>query len=553
MANQINGMRLMGMLANGERNLFLHRDEINDLNVFPVPDGDTGTNMYLTIRSGVDSVSADPEQPMSELTSKFASAVTLSARGNSGVILSQFLRGWMKSVSGSEIMTPKAFSDALKCGVKMSYDAVANPVEGTMLTVMREGAEAVESALGSCDDVEDCVQVFLNAASASLDNTPNLLQILKDANVIDSGGAGIVYLFEGMLAYLQGRELKKAGSDEPDDLPGQSRPTDYSSFTKDSTFEYGYCTELLIQLLNGSEPYSSVSFRESLNALGESVVVSESDDKIKIHVHTSRPEDILSFCHRYGEFLHLKIENMSVQHTEIEENAKVSGSKTNGVKKCGPLAVVAVAPDEIMEELFLNMGADAVIRCQGNPSSSDYIDAFKTLDAKDILVFPNHPNSVLAALNAAEMYQDSRVHVIESKSVAHCYSVLPMIDFAETDVESVISSANETIEGMDFASVSRAAKDSCFGSKDIKKGEFIALWGKKLLAVGFELGHVCVDAIRTILMNRPTDVITVFCGKNVSAEALNDAFDTLRSEFIFVEIQTVHTANTLTDLLISFE
>ncbi|MBP5230991.1 MAG: hypothetical protein ILO68_04605, partial [Clostridia bacterium] len=388
-----------------------------------------------------------------------------------------------------------------------------------------------------------------------------LLKILKDANVVDSGGAGVVYLFEGFLGYLRG------GVYPEDDPTEHEAPAplnmDFSAFGPDSRFPYGYCTELLIQLLNECAPFDLSSFRRRLEELGESVAVTESDGKVKVHVHTPNPEQILAYCHPFGEFLHLKIENMSVQHSNADgiagsEAAPGPGGTKPVSKPCvkkveEPFGVVAVAPDEVMAKLFEDMGADAVITCKGNPSSNDYLEAFRTLDAESILVFPNHPNSILAAYNAAELYEDARVYVVESKSVAHCYAILPMLDYTEIDVESAMECAEETISRIEFASVVRAQKDSRYGDRDIKFGDYIALRSKDLLAVGSELGDVAVDAIRLILADRPTDVITVFCGQSISADSLDEVFNQLRKEFLFVEIQTVHTADALTDLLISFE
>ena len=558
MLNIINGALLKGMLLSAGRNLRLHRAEINELNVFPVPDGDTGTNMVLTFESGISALRASDTDELPVFAPAFCSSVALSARGNSGVILSQFLCGWLDGLaSGNEVRLPQ-FAQAMSAGVKKAYDSVAEPVEGTMLTVLREGTEAAALAVSEQASFESYLHAFLTEAAKSLENTPNLLPVLKEANVVDSGGAGVVCLFEGMLAALEGNEIGEEtdGGEEHGETAAPAL-IDYSAYGRNSIFVYGYCTELLIQLLDGFEVYDPDSFRSRLGELGSSIVLSESDhdgrpDKVKVHIHTPHPEQVLTFCHRFGEFLNLKIENMTVQHTELA-GSEHDGGSPRPVKACGPFAVVAVASDEMMEELMLEMGADVVLRCAGNPSSREYLDAFASLDADHILVFPNHPNSILAARNAAELCREADVRVIDCKSMAQCYAVLPMLDFAETNMDTVIASIEDILSHMRFATVTRASKDASFGSREIRKGDYIAMAGKELLAVGNDLVGAAAEAVDTVLRSFSADVITVFCGKTVSAEQMDEDLNGLRARLGMTEIQTVQTAHPSADLLLSFE
>lgn len=468
MTKQISGIEFKEMLGYGAAWLELHKREINELNVFPVPDGDTGTNMVRTIKSGLLALTEE-DTALPVINSKFSAAVTMNARGNSGVILSQFLRGLTETFDGNPYFDCKTFIEALRRGTERAYASVQVPVEGTILTVARESTEAVEAAGDLLPSLDSVISLFIETAKTSLANTPNLLPVLKEAGVVDSGAAGLIFIFEGFEKYLkhEALELPAMGHNAEEPLPN----VDFSVFTPESRFEFGYCTEVLLQLTNDKKPLFFDSFRGRLAKLGESVVITQEEDKIKIHIHTKTPEQVLSFCHQYGEFLTLKIENMTVQHHET------AMAKTPEIKECGQIAVVAVAPDRSIAELFTQMGADAIIETTANPSSKDFLDAFSSLRADSFLVFPNSSNSTLSAIQASKLVKDAKVYVLHSKSIADCYSALPLIDFETEDVEAMVTEINESLSSVYTLTVSAAARDARFGGKEIKRGQFVALHG----------------------------------------------------------------------------
>ncbi|MBR5858425.1 MAG: DAK2 domain-containing protein, partial [Clostridia bacterium] len=310
MLYNIDGINFRNLLDYGIRSLAVYKDKVNALNVFPVPDGDTGTNMLLTLQNGYEAIS-ETEASLGETARSFSRAIVFGARGNSGVIVSQFFRGLCESLYDKETADFCELVSAFENGVVSAYKSVSKPVEGTILTVIREAIEHVRKELDDyrLDSVNEVISAFIDKAKSTLNNTPNMLAVLKSANVVDSGGAGIIYVFEGMRCYLDGKPLPIYEHNQPS---AAKKANDFSKFNKNSLFEYGYCTELLIQLTFRADSFSVSAFRDELSELGDSIVVSYEDDKVKLHIHTFAPEKVLAHCHTYGEFLSLKIENMSV-------------------------------------------------------------------------------------------------------------------------------------------------------------------------------------------------------------------------------------------------
>lgn len=531
MIENINGVCFRNMLDYGARNLDKHCKLINQLNVFPVPDGDTGTNMVTTIKKGLRSID-ETAQDLSTVAKTFAKSIIFGARGNSGVIVSQFLKGISEGFFEVETANARTLIHALERGVACAHTAVANPVEGTMLTVIKDATEAVKDKSES-KNIDEVIDSFIEHAKVSLENTPELLPTLKEAGVVDSGGAGIVYFFEGIKKYLDGEELD-AGEAEAE----ESEQVDYSAFNMDSRFEYGYCTELLIQLLNGKEPFDYEDFRAKLQAMGDSVVTTRDNDKLRIHVHTKLPEEVFAFCHRYGEFLSLKVENMTVQHTtEATKNILCSPNKNKGA-----FSVVAVAYDRALQKLFLEMGADVVIYCEKNASPKDYLDAFEQVSTESIIVFPNNSDSILTAIQAKKLYKKGSVVVINSRGVSECYASLPIIDFAETDVEKIEDTVTKTINNVYSVSVS-------YRNKSI----YYAFSGKEILVIGKTLEETVLHTIEKTLEKHDKSIITIFHGRGVTEEQLASMTDSVATLGICAEIFTVPTDREGSDLTISFE
>ena len=547
----INGQSFYNMLDYGIKNLTNSRDEVNALNVFPVPDGDTGTNMVLTLKNGFAAM--DENAKLSENAKKFAQAIVYGARGNSGVILSQFFKGFSECFCALDEADAFAFCIALKKGVKCAYSAVSNPAEGTILTVMRESCEhtAKKISSGRIESVDDIFASLLKRAKSSLEKTPELLPILKSAGVVDSGGAGLVYVFEGICKYLNGEKIELRNSE------GHTREQviDYSLYNEDSVFDFGYCTELLLQILKGKKRFNYESFVEKLSELGDSIVTSYNDGKVKIHIHTKTPEDVFALGHKYGEFLTVKVENMSVQHNELKENKPHTGISVYQDAPKGSFSVLCVAHDTSMRDCFIEMGADIVLLgdrlCP--PSSSDFLEAFKKAATKTIFVFSNGKNTYLSAVQASKLYNKARVIVINSKSDTECYSCLPMIDFSENDHDAVFESINEIISNIKTVTVSPSVKDTVFDGQEIKMGELFAFTGEKLLSVGKERASVACEAIKNVMDEGERDVITLFISKNVSSATLDEISEFISENYIYTELVTVNTNDEFYDIVISFE
>ena len=546
MINKIDGQHYRNLIDYGIRNLSLYCDEVNDLNVFPVPDGDTGTNMVLTLQNGFSAMEAQIDE-LSELSKKFANAIVFGARGNSGVIISQFFKGFSECFLKIDEADCETVANALENGVANAYKAVSNPTEGTVLTVLREATEYVRRKLseGKIGNINEMIALFLKKARLSLENTPELLPILKSAGVVDSGGAGIVYVFEGMSKYLNGESLEKSTMGSP------LQSIDYSKYDKSSTFEYGYCTELLVQLLDAKEPFDKRSFKKGLEALGDSIVLSFESDKVKLHIHTKTPERVLEYCHRYGEFLTLKIENMSVQHKELSPREVNLFTEV----RRGSFSVLAVAHDSTMKDNFAQMGADIVMLGDRHcpPSSQDFLEAFEMTDVGTILVFANGKNTRLSAEQAAKLYDKAKIVVFNTESDTECYAALPLIDFESDDIDEISESVRATVENIRTVTVTEAAKDTVFNGQKISIGDLVAFSGSSLVSLGSDYADVAIDAIAKTIEDAECDVLTVFVNDSVSDEQISKIEAYVMENYIYTEISFVNTEDDFYDIVLSFE
>ncbi len=541
MIHQIDGVCFKNMVDYAVRNLNIHCKLVNQLNVFPVPDGDTGTNMVTTIHKGLLSI-GETLVDLPSVSKKFAHSVVFEARGNSGVIVSQFLKGLSQHFYELEAANSKALVEALKKGVECAYASVANPVEGTMLTVIKDATEAVTSEFNPNQTVNDIINGFVKHARLSLENTPELLPVLKETGVVDSGGAGIVYLFEGMKKYLDGEDLEALAADP------KSPVIDYESFNRDSSFRYGYCTEFLLQLLNKKEDFVLEDFKQKLALLGDSLVVSYQNDKVRVHIHTHYPEKVFALAHRYGEFLSSKIENMTVQHTDLTKRIMCSKSKNNG-----KFAIVAVAYDISMQKLFIEMGADVVIYSEDNVSTKDYLEAFDKIESKHIFVFPNSSDAILSAIQAKKLYTKSKVIVVNSRGIAECYATLPAINFEETDIEKVNDDITRIINNLFVVSVAKRQNAVRFGNKTICRNEYYSFSRKELILISKNLEETVVQTIKMVLKKYKKDIITIFYKSSVSPEQMENIEEAVNSLGVAVELFTVPTDNLPCEMSVAFE
>lgn len=512
----IDGSQYARMLSGGAACLCAHAAELNDLNVFPVCDGDTGTNMQATLEGGLAQLTE--LQSIGAVADRFARGALLAARGNSGVILSQIFAGIKEALRDVDCADAGTLARAYESGIEKSYAAVQNPTEGTILTVFRESTRYAAEHMGENATVEDFFRLHTEEARRSLARTPELLPVLAQADVVDSGGAGYLYMAQGMYETLTGKEVAAFAPRQTAAAP------DIDSFTRSSVLEFGYCTEFLLRLTDAKCDPDAFDMQTLLTELekmgGESIVAYKQDDAVKVHVHTFCPGEVLTMAQRFGEFLTLKIENMSVGHTEPP--------KKKTPKK--PYSIVAVAAGAGMEQLFTRMGVDALVSGgqTANPSTQDFLQAFKTCEAEHILVLPNNGNIYLAAQQAAQLYTEASVHVLKTGTMMAGYSALSVITPGITDIAAVVESAQRAADGVCGFEITRAVRDAKVDGQHIREGQYMALQGKTLAA----LAETPEDAVMAALETEDTDlceIITLFVGKDAAASAdlsarLEDAY-----------------------------
>lgn len=513
---ELNGLLFADMIRGGVGNLRTNAQTVNDLNVFPIPDGDTGDNMCLTMEGGDAAIAGVASESISYIADKLAGGMLLGARGNSGVILSQLFAGIAKGLDGVERADAAALGRAFRTGVKQAYDAVLTPTEGTILTVAREATEYAVSRITPESTLEDFFSLFIEKMHDSLRHTPELLPILKESGVIDSGGAGLVYIIEGMNKILHGEKVENTAY-----APQKSAPApDLSAFTADSVMEFGYCTEFLLQLQNSkvnAEEFPVEKISEELTALGgESIVAFKTGTVVKVHVHTMFPWKVFEACQKYGEFLTVKVENMALQHSEAKiENRFEEKPAKQEHKSYG---VVAVATGEGIKETFHSLGADVIVEGGQtmNPSSEDFLAAFDEVNADTVFVFPNNSNIILTARQAAAMYEKSDVRVLDSKTVGDGYAALTMMDFESGDTDAIVQNMNESMQGVITGMVTRSVRDSHLGGIEIAKNDYIGFAGKQMLSDDPTVAGAATGLLSGIDMT-DREVIIAICGKDCTA------------------------------------
>jgi DAK2 domain fusion protein YloV len=557
-ATTINGTDFAVMLRSGAANLKKHEDEVNDLNVFPIPDGDTGSNMLLTLLGGVGDP-GDAEKELGQAAKTAADGMLMCARGNSGVILSQFFSGLAEGLGGLEQADRDNLARAFDEGVRKAYGAVLTPVEGTVLTVARESSEFASQA--DSDSPAGYLGDVAEGARRSLARTPELLSVLKEAGVVDSGGAGFIYIIEGMRSALAGDGSVAQFAEGDADLlagPGSPKEVDYDLFTADSELDYGYCTEVLVRLQNAKcdvENFDVSVVRDYLQTVGDSIVAFKNGSALKIHVHTMTPDRVLAFCRSYGEFLSVKIENMSLQHSNLDpETAAGAGEvRKKIVTKAKPFGIVCVAPGEGLARCFRDMGADQVILGgqSRNPSTKDFIDAFRMINAERIIVFPNNSNIILAARQAAEMYGEVPVNVIGSCTVGECHAALSMMN-PLLGPDEMIKDMEASMSGVITASVSRCVRDTRMGDFDLHAGQFIGFTGKTVVSADndrLDTATMLLDAVDF----GDREVCIIFTGRDAPAEETGEIEAHVARTRPYVETYVVDGGQEVYDYIIVIE
>lgn len=516
----LGGLLFAKMLRGGASELHANAEEVNKLNVFPVPDGDTGDNMTMTIESGVASLDNIETDDLAEVLKVASRGMLLGARGNSGVILSQFFAGMAKGLENVETADSAKLGHALELGVQQAYTSVMTPTEGTILTVAREAVEYAVSRLNSKSTVQSLFSDLVKEMNASLERTPEILPALSEAGVVDSGGAGLLYIIDGLNRVLNGEEIEEGESLMP--MPKASSAVNSGSFGPDSEMTYGYCTELLVQLQNKKTDIANFdvdALKIFLATVGDSIVAFQTESIVKIHVHTLTPEKVLKHMRKFGEFLTVKIENMSVQHTELRS----PGDEKDPVavelpkKKYG---IVAVSNGAGISELFRQLGTDQIVEGgqTNNPSTSDFISAFEKMNAENIFVFPNNGNIIMAAGQAAEIYDGAKVYVVPTKSIGAGYVALSSMNFDALEPADLVKEAEEAISRIVSAAISPAIRDADMNGVHVNEGDTIGIIAKEIViseATRKDAAHGLVDKL---VSDGEKFMLTVFCGKDASTE-----------------------------------
>ncbi|WP_214800890.1 MULTISPECIES: DAK2 domain-containing protein [unclassified Exiguobacterium] len=524
---RLDGLVFANMVANGAANLSQNADYVDSLNVFPVPDGDTGTNMNLTMTSGAKEVAALNSANIADVSSKFARGLLMGARGNSGVILSQLFRGFGKAIEGKTEVSTVDFAEALKRGVDTAYKAVMKPVEGTILTVAREAADEALRASESTSDFNEFMELVIVEAKASLERTPDLLPVLKEVGVVDSGGQGLLVIYEGFLASLEGKELEKPHAPVMDALiEAEHHAHAAQGFMSTEDIEFGYCTEIMVRFQDEKlkdVPFNEDAFRNELSELGDSLLVVADEELLKVHVHVETPGDVITKGQRYGELVAVKIENMRQQHSTIleeEHGANQHGVQTaapTAPKAKAPFAIVTVAMGEGVSELFRSLGAAHVIEGGQtmNPSTEDIVKAIEAANADHVFIFPNNSNIIMAAEQAASV-APCGVSVIPTKTVPQGLAAAIAFN-PEADVETNESVMKAAASAVKSGQVTYAVRDTSIDGVEIRKDDHMAIAEKKIVASSassLEAAKALVDA----LVDADDEIITILTGEGSSAE-----------------------------------
>lgn len=527
---KIDGILLKQMIFSGANNLYNNYPEVDALNIFPVPDGDTGTNMNLTISSGAKEIATRNDASVYDVAKAFSRGLLMGARGNSGVILSQIFRGFAQGLKGKIEATAQDISDALLMGKEVAYKAVMRPVEGTILTVIRESSQALADSVYPDMPLDEALDILLKEARESLKRTPNLLPVLKEAGVVDSGGAGLCKIIEGFDLALHNQIVEKNMPDVVSDSVVEPIIGNVQASLEHK--EFGYCTEFILKLPEDpikakKKNFVPSRFSSVLNSHGNSIVMVHDDDLIKVHIHTLNPGNILTYAQQFGEFVKIKVENMSEQHTHlIEEDAK---AKEDEIKKQPkkPFGLISVGAGKGIVDLFKDLNCDYIVSGGQtmNPSTEDFIKAIKSINAEQIFILPNNSNIIMAATQACDvMNEEVKCTVIPTKTIPQGL-VSAMMYNPESDYDTNYNDMMESLSSVKSGQVTFAVKDTSFEGMEIHKDDFIGICDKKILATEKDKIKCALKLINTMI-DEDSSIITIITGEDVT-EAERDALKEL--------------------------
>ncbi|GKV67759.1 hypothetical protein NCCP2716_02570 [Sporosarcina sp. NCCP-2716] len=551
----IDGQKFAEMVQMGAHHLKQNADYVDSLNVFPVPDGDTGTNMNLSMTSGAKETEAHVSEHLGKTSQGLSKGLLMGARGNSGVILSQLFRGFGKAVEDKASLTAGEFAAALQYGVETAYKAVMKPVEGTILTVAREASDAAVKEAAVTDDLIQVMEATVGEAKASLKRTPDLLPVLKEVGVVDSGGQGLVYVYEGFLASLKGEELpERTVVQSMDELVSAEHHRNVQGFMDTADIEFGYCTEFMVRFEDektGNHPFDETEFRQHLSGLGDSLLVISDDEIAKVHIHTEDPGDALSYGQTFGSLINIKIENMRQQHMDIVGSPSAHKTAKEPAAK-HPYAVVTVAMGEGIADLLRSLGASYVIEGGQtmNPSTEDIVKAINEVGAERVLILPNNKNIVLAAEQAAELL-GIEAAVVPTKSVPEGLAAILAFN-PEAGVAANAKSMAAAAAGVKTGQVTTAVRDTSIDNISIRKDDYMAIADGKITIATPSL-ETTMKSLIDSLVTEDDEIVTVIYGEGVSAEDAEAMSAYIEGQFENVEIELYNGKQPLYPYILSVE
>jgi uncharacterized protein len=555
----LDGRRFAEMVIQGANHLSANAKMVDALNVFPVPDGDTGTNMNLSITSGAKEVKTNIQEHIGNVGISLSKGLLMGARGNSGVILSQLFRGFAKSIEGKESISGREFAQALEAGVQTAYKAVMKPVEGTILTVAKDAANKAVEAAQKTDDLVKIMEEVLVEAKASLKRTPDLLPVLKEVGVVDSGGQGLVLVYEGFLAELKGEKLPTSPESTPsmNELVNAQHHKSVQSHINTEDIVFGYCTEFMVKFEHDKltkNPFKEERFRNDLSALGDSLLVIADDELVKVHVHSEQPGTVLSYGQRYGSLINIKIENMRQQHTNIvgESHTPLVSDKPQTQSQMQEYGIVTVSMGSGVADLFRSIGAHVVIEGGQtmNPSTEDIVKAIKAVNAKKVFILPNNKNIIMAAEQAKDVSEEE-VDVIPSKTVPQGLSALLAFN-PDSDVTANEKAMTQAMSHVKSGQITFAVRDTHIDGLDIEKNDFMGIAEGKIVVKDKEKLKAAEGLLKEML-DDDSEILTIIYGEDVSKEEVQTLTDYVEEHYGDVEVEVHDGKQPLYSFIFSIE
>ena len=547
---KINGLVLAEMIDLGSKNLAKNAEKINALNVFPVPDGDTGTNMNLSMSSGAKETAANVVENIGELGKSFSKGLLMGARGNSGVILSQLFRGMSQYIADKKEVNAKEFAEAIQNGVSIAYKAIIKPVEGTILTVAREAAEAGLKAAENTTSVVEVMEAIYAEAQASLKRTPELLPILKEVGVVDSGGQGLVCVYQGFVAALKGEKIEGLEAVETNVVDMQFEDNHDMDFMNPEDIVYGFCTEFTVRLDKEKKEFNEDKFREDMSKFGDSLLVISDSEFVKIHVHTETPGDVFNYGQQYGELIKIKSDNMREQHREVLR--KQEAKQTTAPKELKEQAMISISMGAGLSKVLTSMGVDYIVEGGQtmNPSTEDIMKAIKEVNAKNIFIFPNNKNIQLAAKQAAELAEEN-VFVVESKTAPQGLAAV-MVYNPQAAAEENFANMQEVLSTVSTLEVTHAVRDTNIEGVEIKKDEFMGIRNGKIVVSNLSLNTVLEELLEKSL-DEGSEIVTLYLGEESTEEYTDFLEQLIEEKYPDVEVELIESGQPVYPYIIGVE